>query len=113
MSITPWLEVIRVLLGLLILLALSTLFRIFKETKITGELKLITFGFVLYTIQAFLGALQAWGTPMPIIWKLELDEFIEACMYVVFVFAIIRLNGIMSLLEFEKRVIKVLRDVLR
>ncbi|MFH1257654.1 MAG: hypothetical protein ABIG96_04995 [Candidatus Micrarchaeota archaeon] len=112
MGYTVWLEIIRVMLGVLILLALSTLFRVFKDTKVVNELKIVTLGFALYTLQAFLGALQAYGYAMPVIWKLELDEFMEASMYVVFVYAIVRLNSLFNLLQLEKRVVKVMKEVL-
>lgn len=107
-----WLEVIRIFLGLLILLALSTLYKIFRNTKVIDELNLITLGFILYTMQAAMGAYQSFGNPMPIVWKtLELDEFIEALMFVVFAIAAVRVKRLFDILKLEERLYKMFREV--
>lgn len=111
---TVWLEVIRVLTGILILLALITLFKLFKNTKVMQELNLIFIGFSLYTLQAAIGAWQLWGHAIPIVWNgLELDELLEAAMYLVFVIAVVRLKAILDLALIEKKFLKALRELFR
>ncbi|MBI5224899.1 hypothetical protein HY989_03440 [Candidatus Micrarchaeota archaeon] len=111
-TFTVWLEIVRVLLGTLLLLAISTLYQSFKDTKIVKELNIIMLGFGLYTLQAILSAYRAFtGVTLPIIWKLQLDDFFEACMYVVFALAIVRFNEIFSKSDFQNKVVKAMREV--
>ncbi|MFH0971942.1 MAG: hypothetical protein V1835_05240 [Candidatus Micrarchaeota archaeon] len=110
---TVWLEVVRVVLGVLILLALSTLYKAFKNTKVINELNLIVFGFVLYTFQAAIGAYHSAGNDIPVVWKsLLLDEFIEACMFIVFAIAVVRIKAVFDYLQIEDKLFKALKNIL-
>jgi hypothetical protein len=109
---TIWLEIIRVVLGLLILLAISTLYKVFHKTKIVTELNIISLGFVLYTLQAAMGVYQAFGNAVPVIWaQLEADEFVEAMMFMVFAIAVVRLKTIFDYLGMEEKLLKAFREV--
>ncbi len=109
---TIWLEIVRVVLGILILLAIATLYKLFKNTKIVQELHIISLGFLLYTTQAAIGAMQSYGYQPPIVWAgLELDEFMEAVMFIVFAIGVVRVKAIFDYLEVEDELIKAIRKL--
>ncbi len=106
-----WLEIIRIFLGLLILLALSTLFSIFNRSRMIKVLNIIAIGFALYTLQSIFGAYQAMGNEIPSILGLEVDEFIEAIMFIVFAVAVVKLKSVFENIKFEQELIKSLKKM--
>jgi hypothetical protein len=109
-----WLEIIRTLLGALMLLAIYSLYGIFRGTKVKQELDILSAAFLLYTFRGALGIHAALtGATIPFINFISVEEFFQALAYVLFAVAIIRLNKIVNILRVENKLVKILHEFLR
>lgn len=108
-----WLEVVRILLGILILFAISSLYGIFKRTKIIQELHLLSAAFLIFTVRGALHIYTYYSGLEPMLLRhLPLDDFLTALMYLIFAYAILRLQKIINIIRVENRLIKAVHELL-
>ncbi|MFH1750331.1 MAG: hypothetical protein ABH863_01490 [Candidatus Micrarchaeota archaeon] len=107
-----WLEIVRILLGVLILLAISTLYGLFKNTRIIRELHILSAGFLLYTIRGAFRIANLQTESYPMLWNsVSLDDFLTALSFLLFAYAVVRLQKIINIISVENKFVKSLHEL--
>jgi len=108
-----WLDIIRIMLGVLMLLALSSLYGLFRKTKVVSELQVLSLGFALYTIRGVLQLYTHFTQEVPsLAGYISIEELLSALIYLTFAIAIVRFMKIFNAIRVEDRLVKTLHELL-